>query len=92
MIVIIVGDPRTEIRDAILLLLPMLEQETAERPRPPAVHRVVFTDGPTCVICLEPHGTTAVAAQCGHCYHLACIERWAEQSSMCPVCRADIGT
>ena len=92
MIVIVVGDPRTEIRDAILLLLPMLEQEERPVARAPHVQRVVFTDGPTCVICLEPHATTAVAAQCGHCYHRACIERWAEQSSMCPVCRADIGT
>jgi hypothetical protein len=89
MIVIVVGDARTEIRDAILLLLPMLETEE-RAPRAPAVQRVVFTDGPTCVICLEPHGRTAVAARCGHCYHLGCIERWAEQSSMCPVCRADI--
>lgn len=91
MIVIVVGDARTEIRDAILLLLPMLEQEAEHAPRAPVLSRVVFTDGPTCVICLEPHAKTAVAARCGHCYHLECIERWAEQSSMCPVCRADIG-
>jgi hypothetical protein len=94
MIAILIGAVvQTEIRDAILMLAQMLEAPRSPERAPlvPVVERVLFTDGPVCVICLEPHGSCAVAAQCGHCFHRACIERWAQQSRMCPVCRSDLG-
>ena len=77
---------QSEVRHAILVLAQFLEPEHVA----PTLERVLFTDGPTCMVCLEAHDTRPVAARCGHCFHEACIARWAEQSRMCPVCRADL--
>ena len=87
MIVFVAGPiVQSEVRHAILVLAQLLEPE----PVAPTVERVLFTDGPTCMVCLEAHDTRPVASPCGHCFHEACIVRWAEQSRMCPVCRADL--
>ena len=41
-----------------------------------------------CAICLEPLGTTDLyTLRCGHMFHQACSDKWAEQSGKCPSCQ-----
>jgi hypothetical protein len=48
----------------------------------------LFTDAPTCSICLDEHGARGSAAlACGHCFHAACIDAWLRVAATCPNCR-----
>jgi hypothetical protein len=48
----------------------------------------VAADSEKCPVCLDL-GCGAVTA-CGHAFHAACIARWLERATTCPVCRADL--
>lgn len=57
----------------------------------------VATDGVTqasleCGICLEKFmlGDELIKLQCGHRFHLTCLEPWVRSSGDCPYCRASI--
>ena len=41
----------------------------------------------TCTICMQGE-PPAVTTQCGHGFHKACIETWAQKSATCPLCRS----
>ena len=47
---------------------------------------------PECVICTEHLSTMAFTCPaCNNtCCHLACIRKWAQQASTCPLCRAEL--
>tara|TARA_B100001094_G_scaffold319286_1_gene363911 strand:+ start:9478 stop:10035 length:558 start_codon:yes stop_codon:yes gene_type:complete len=46
-------------------------------------------DSEQCPICLEnfEEGMTIVETQCNHKFHNACISRWLQNNTSCPVCR-----
>lgn len=44
-------------------------------------------DESDCVICLEPLTQEVEMMICGHAFHTACIKRWLDKSSRCPLCR-----
>lgn len=44
----------------------------------------------TCAVCLgeyEDRQALRILPQCGHAFHVACIDAWLRQQSTCPVCR-----
>ena len=45
-----------------------------------------------CVICMETVGYQKAVLNCGHAFHVECINRWiiGEQKNSCPVCRRRI--
>ncbi|KAH7284994.1 hypothetical protein KP509_33G006400 [Ceratopteris richardii] len=45
-----------------------------------------------CPTCLEGFDSTnpRKTTSCGHTFHLPCLLEWMEQSTRCPICRADI--
>jgi len=45
-----------------------------------------------CYVCLDDFGPEEDIRQttCGHYFHGACLGRWLQQSTGCPVCRADL--
>lgn len=44
-----------------------------------------------CAICQEPlHNAEMKQIKCNHVYHKNCIEEWATQSNLCPLCRQPI--
>ena len=42
-----------------------------------------------CCICLS-EDTRCVQTECGHVYHRACILKWLDESTTCPICRTVI--
>ena len=42
---------------------------------------------PLCSICLEPVVAHSRTLACSHVFHDACINRWFQSSSQCPLCR-----
>lgn len=41
-----------------------------------------------CAICLENMPKNTPKTECGHCFHINCIRKWANNSHMtCPLCR-----
>jgi hypothetical protein len=95
MIVLLLGRvTSSDVAQAILLLGHFLaaEPEGPEPPEPcvPRTSPAVFTESPTCAVCLEPHARGSVRVPCGHSFHAACIAEWARRARSCPVCRADI--
>ncbi|KAF4709918.1 hypothetical protein FOZ63_003230 [Perkinsus olseni] len=49
-------------------------------------------DGLCCSICLSPYvddDTLGRRLACGHVFHMACIDSWANKQSHCPLCRED---
>eukprot|EP00927_Polykrikos_kofoidii_P006735 TRINITY_DN12722_c0_g5_i1.p1 TRINITY_DN12722_c0_g5~~TRINITY_DN12722_c0_g5_i1.p1 ORF type:complete len:949 (+),score=150.91 TRINITY_DN12722_c0_g5_i1:118-2964(+) len=47
-----------------------------------------------CAVCLSNYerGDHLRKLQCGHDFHLACVDQWLAQSGQCPVCKHRIGT
>ena len=45
-----------------------------------------------CVICVDPiaEGELTATPVCGHLFHFQCLENWAKQVAVCPVCRANL--
>lgn len=45
-----------------------------------------------CAICILNYqvGDRVFALNCGHTFHVTCIEPWLEKNSVCPVCRFDL--
>lgn len=44
-----------------------------------------------CIICREPLNQGVVKKlECGHCFHLACIQNWVMSKKKCPYCQQDI--
>lgn len=43
----------------------------------------------TCAICLEAYqpGEVLTALRCNHYFHVACLARWLQSSTQCPLCR-----
>lgn len=41
----------------------------------------------TCSICLEPLVSGTVSTNCGHNFHLTCIQEWTQVKPLCPMCR-----
>ena len=41
-----------------------------------------------CAICLDDGSNDPCKLECGHSFHRACIEDWANRSQECPMCRA----
>ena len=47
----------------------------------------------TCVIChnvIEQHSIFRKINQCGHSFHVQCIDEWLNNHSTCPTCRVDL--
>jgi len=44
----------------------------------------------TCAICLEAYqpGEVLTALRCNHYFHVACLARWLQRSTQCPLCRS----
>lgn len=45
-----------------------------------------------CPICLDVVGENkrSIMLDCGHLYHVHCIERWVSNNNLCPYCRTSI--
>lgn len=41
-----------------------------------------------CSICIDEIKETTSILDCGHGYHLKCLDKWLEYASTCPICRA----
>lgn len=54
---------------------------------PPATQPARPTSPPLCSICLEPVVAHSRTLPCSHVFHDACISRWFQSSSRCPLCR-----
>ncbi|MDA7838809.1 hypothetical protein N9A45_00580 [bacterium] len=68
---------------------PMLRQDLSEPSRPSRREASVDT-GKTCSVCMEKIMRPDVhCLPCAHVFHRACIRRWFQQSTSCPVCRMD---
>ena len=48
------------------------------------------TENEDCAICMAPLEDNAVPLECGHRFHHACISRWLQSSTTCPVCRSEV--
>ncbi|OAY76755.1 NEP1-interacting protein-like 1 [Ananas comosus] len=47
----------------------------------------------SCPICLEEFAAGEVVREltaCRHLYHQACVDRWLQDSSFCPLCREQV--
>ena len=59
-------------------------------------HHRPDSDFPECSICHESIRRYKETLDCNHCFHRRCIDRWAERSDSCPICRRamfnDVGT
>ena len=78
-----------------LMILYALRVLCMARARPEALPLMARTTsfaaakaGDPCVICLAEieEGERAVALECAHTYHAACIREWLERSIQCPIC------
>lgn len=57
----------------------------------PSVHRNQY--GSDCAVCLsefEENDEGRELPQCGHCFHMECVDKWLRSHSTCPICRAPI--
>lgn len=47
-----------------------------------------------CSVCLMDfeHGDSLRTLECGHRFHMACIDQWLAQSGQCPVCKKQVGS
>lgn len=57
----------------------------------PSEHRNQY--GSECVVCLselEESDEVIVLPQCGHYFHMECIDMWLRSHSNCPICRTTI--
>mmetsp|Transcript_3265 Transcript_3265/g.15467 ORF Transcript_3265/g.15467 Transcript_3265/m.15467 type:complete len:107 (-) Transcript_3265:1634-1954(-) len=43
-----------------------------------------------CVICFDGVVEPKLCTACGTCFCRACVEKWLEQKSSCPLCRAPV--
>lgn len=43
-----------------------------------------------CAICLDAINGGEHRTVCGHAFHCACIKRWLEHGSACPLCRVQL--
>ena len=61
-------------------------------PAPPPAMEPRGEEQVTCAICLVGYqvGEETAILTCAHEYHMACIQRWMEESATCPMCRAPI--
>ncbi|MFS7957450.1 putative transcription factor C2H2 family [Helianthus anomalus] len=53
-------------------------------------HHVVNIIDTECSICLSDYGTSDVVRllpECGHLFHVSCIDKWLKVHPTCPVCR-----
>lgn len=50
----------------------------------------VNTNNDECPICTDTIESDHFITNCGHIYHMLCMERWLEQQNNCPVCRTHI--
>eukprot|EP01064_Diplonema_japonicum_P027765 TRINITY_DN4092_c1_g5_i1.p1 TRINITY_DN4092_c1_g5~~TRINITY_DN4092_c1_g5_i1.p1 ORF type:complete len:160 (+),score=14.08 TRINITY_DN4092_c1_g5_i1:46-525(+) len=54
--------------------------------------KVLAEENKTCTICLDAFetGEGLRTLPCLHFFHLSCIDRWLQDSTQCPTCRASI--
>ena len=46
-----------------------------------------------CSICLDTNNKKMIKTkECGHDFHLECLNKWIKQSPTCPYCRCDLKT
>jgi len=43
-----------------------------------------------CAICLDEDVTVCHPLECGHMFHIDCIDRWLHRQNTCPICRFKI--
>ena len=43
-----------------------------------------------CSICLEDNNKNKILLDCGHYYHVLCIQKWKLRNDSCPICRQKI--
>lgn len=69
---------------------PMMIRQDMSEPLRPERRQASVDTGKTCSICMETIMRRDVRClPCAHVFHRACIRRWFQQSTMCPVCRMD---
>lgn len=64
-----------------------MTQRLTQKARPPTMS---LTELPTCVVCLDrlDSATTGLlTTACEHTFHCACISKWSDLQSTCPICR-----
>jgi len=52
----------------------------------------VKKENPLCSICLTDITINKKELSCKHKYHKACIDKWLENKTTCPICRKDVGS
>ena len=52
----------------------------------------IETEYESCTICRERFQSNSIVRklQCGHIFHIGCIDTWFENNIRCPVCRSDL--
>jgi len=64
------------------------EAEAAADQAPPTAPLGIVVREASCAICLAEHrgGELLRRLHCGHCFHVACADRWLQRSRRCPLC------
>ena len=52
----------------------------------------VKKENPLCSICLTDITINKKELSCKHKYHKACIDKWLENKTTCPICRKEVGS
>ena len=48
------------------------------------------TECPICLSEINPDTEVAVTTPCNHSFHEACLRRWMQEQSICPMCRRSL--
>ncbi len=56
------------------------------------IYQNLNTNYESCTICRERFNSNSIVRklQCGHIFHIGCIDTWFENNISCPVCRSDL--
>ena len=56
------------------------------------IYQNLNTNYESCTICRERFNANSIVRklQCGHIFHIGCIDTWFENNISCPVCRSDL--
>ena len=57
------------------------------------IYNTLETEFESCSICMENFSSNSIVRKlnnCGHIFHVDCVDTWFETNIRCPVCRTDL--